>query len=53
MQPEIEKILELVRHIWRTRVKNKKDIAEIEKLWRIIDKKYENKGITNEHKPVQ
>ncbi len=37
--PEIEKILELVRRIWRTRVKGKKDIAEIEALWKIIDKR--------------
>lgn len=36
---EIEKILELVRRIWRTRVKGKKDIAEIEALWEIIDKR--------------
>jgi len=35
---EIEKILELVRH-WRTRVKGKKDIAEIEALWKLIDEK--------------
>jgi hypothetical protein len=35
--PEIEKILELVRRIWRSRVKGKKDIAEIEALWKLID----------------
>jgi len=37
--PEIEKILELVRQIWRSRVKGKKDIAEIEALWKLIDEK--------------
>ena len=37
--PEIEKILELVRRIWRTRVKGKKDIAEIEALWKLIDER--------------
>ena len=36
---EIEKILELVRRMWRTRVKNKKHIAEIEALWKKIDGK--------------
>jgi len=36
---EIEKILELVRQIWRTRVKGKKDIAEIEALWKLIDER--------------
>ena len=37
--PEIEKILELVRRIWRTRVKGKKDLAEIEALWKLIDER--------------
>ena len=36
---EIEKILELVRRIWRTRVKGKKNIAEIEALWKLIDER--------------
>jgi len=36
---EIEKILELVRRIWRSRVKGKKDIAEIQALWKLIDEK--------------
>ena len=36
---EIEKILELVRQMWRTRVKGKKDIVEIEALWKLIDEK--------------
>lgn len=37
--PEIEKILELVSRMWRARVKGKKDIAEIEALWKLIDEK--------------
>jgi len=37
--PGIEKILELVRRIWRARVKGKKDIAEIQALWKLIDEK--------------
>lgn len=36
---EIEKILELVRQIWRTTVKGKKDITEIEALWKLIDER--------------
>ena len=41
--PEIEKILELVSRMWRARVKGKKDIAEIEALWKLIDEKRKQK----------